>query len=313
MLYLNQKWEHVCDVVKIFYARMKDAMHARGIACEYIDVCDIPRLTENDVLISDIRAYVPRIGGVHVHKTVHKIIIINAELFTTFSGSYLHFMDLILKSGRCLKYYDYSAFNYATIAVIRNPPLRSNADDIVKRVLASQHVDHKQTFGLMYHPSLELPESVKDIDVLFCGNISPRRQLVLDDLKTKLPHLTFCIQSFVDIDEYFEYVKRSRVCVIVSRFAFCEFDMYRSTIMICNNVYCVHEVLNEVSVKTKQYKNLERIVDFSPTQEFAERIDTFLKMSDSEQRALCEQRKTIFKEDFDMDSRFDEIVSSLPA
>jgi hypothetical protein len=82
-------------------------------------------------------------------------------------------------------------------------------------------------------------------------------------------------------------------------FAFCEIDHY--------------DMLNEVSAKTKQYKNMERIVDFSPTQEFAERIDTFLKMSDSEQRALCEQRKTIFKEDFDMDSRFDEIVFSLPA
>lgn len=313
MIYLYQSWGHVSDLIREFYKLIIEVLTSKNFSCQFLNIDDIGNLTENDIVISDIRMYIPRIGGVHVQRTKHKIIIINAEEFITLSGSYLYFMNEIKKSGRCLKYLDYSVFNYTAHVIIKKPlKIEKNPHNIIRSVYNSNEIIERTTFSLMYHQSLEYPLASKSIDVIFCGNINKKRMRVLDSLKHTCQQNTFCIHSYIDFNTYMEYIRHSKISIIISRFDdFCDIDMYRIALMIPNNVLVIHENINNVDVLSKQYDILKQVVDFCDIQSFSDKIYHYLHMSDCERNTICNQRKNIYKMHFNMITRMNEITDVL--
>lgn len=313
MIYLYQSWGHVSDLIREFYKLIKEVLTSKNFICQFLDIDDIGNLTENDIVISDIRMYIPRIGGVLVKRTKHKIIIINAEEFITLSGSYLYFMNEIMKSGRCLKYLDYSIFNYTAHMVIKKPlKIQNDPYNIIRCVYNSKEIIERTTFSLMYHQSLEYYPLSKSIDIVFCGNINEKRTRVLESLKDTCQQNTFCIHSHIDFKTYIEYLRHSKISIIISRFDdFCDIDMYRIALMIPNNVIVIHENINNVDVLSKQYDTLKQVVDFCDIQTFSDKIRHYLNMSDYERNTICNQRKDIYKMHFNMIERMNEIIDVL--
>lgn len=313
MIYLYQTWEHVPVIIKVFYRCIYDILTSHHLQCEYLHIDNVHKLTDNDIVISDIRLYIPRIGGIQLHHTHHKIVIINAEELFTLGGSYLHFLNKIYSSGRCLAYLDYSAFNYTAHKVIQNPPrIHPEPSRIIRDVYASHTIIEQTTFGLMYHPSLVYPPVTKNIDVLFCGNITEKRAIVLESLKRRCPQYTFCIQPHIDFNTYVTYIRQSNISIILSRFNdFCDFDMYRISLMIPNNVLVVHETINEVDRNSKAYDTMKQVVDFSDIHSFPDKIHHLLQLSDSERLALCARRKDLYMKHFNLTSRMNELIDVL--
>lgn len=313
MIYLYQRWDHVPEIIKLFYKYMFTELTLKSIDCAYLNRSDVGNLTEKDTIISDIRLYIPRIGGVKLEHTKHKIFIINAEEFITLGGSYLYFANKIINSGRCVKYLDYSVFNYTALDVLKYPlRIMENPNDIIRQVYASDACTDNRTFGLMYYPSLEFPSVSKETDVIFCGNINGKRQNVLHYLTDVLSKYTFYIQPHISLDTYISHIRKSKIAIIVSRFHdFCDFDMYRISLMIPNNVIVIHENINRVDSRSSEYDKLKKIVDFCDIRSFPEKIRYYLEMKDIERDAICNERRQFYKEEFNMTSRMHEIINVL--
>ena len=313
MIYLYQHWDHVPEIIKLFYKFMFTELTLKGIDCAYLNKNEVGNLTEKDTIISDIRLYIPRIGGVKLEHTKHKIFIINAEEFITLGGTYLHFANKIVNSGRCLTYLDYSVFNYTALDVLKHPPrIMDNPSDIIRKVYESDVCIDKITFGLMYYPSLEFSPVSKETDVIFCGNINGKRQNVLHYLKDVLSKYTFYIQPHISLDTYIAHIRKSKIAIIVSRFHdFCDFDMYRISLMIPNNVIVIHENINRVDSRSSEYDKMKKIVDFCDIRSFPEKIRYYLEMNDTERDAICNERKQLYKQNFNLTSRLNEITNAL--
>lgn len=313
MIYLYQHWGHVPEIITLFYSYLFNELTLQNIDCTYLNRDDVGNLTDKDTVISDLRLYIPRIGGIKFNQTNHKIFIINAEEFITLGGSYLHFANQIIKSGRCVKYLDYSVFNYTALDVIKHPQIVENPNTIIRHVYESNMCVDKKTFGLMYYPSLEFPQLSKQTDIIFCGNLNDKRQNVVHYLKGVLSNYTFCIQPHTDLDTYITNIRKSKIAIIVSRFHdFCDFDMYRISLMIPNDVIVIHENINRVDSRSGEYDKMKKIVDFCDIRSFPKKIRHYLNMDDVERSVICNERKRLYKQDFNMVSRMkEELIDAL--
>lgn len=108
------------------------------------------------------------------------------------------------------------------------------------------------TMQLGYHPIFEFKKSnpQKDIDVLFYGSGSPRRDILLGKLrKSKLKvHSITSFQNYVDGSAKYQLIERSKVCINIHYVSSLFFDQHRIVKdYISNKAFTITETLSDKS------------------------------------------------------------------
>ena len=158
----------------------------------------------------------------------------------------------------------------------------------------------------------KLPIIDKDIDILFYGNISPRRAAILDKVKELCRERQYSIVCRnVDLYDQFEksqMIARSRMVIsFASEDAkLCETnDLARSSQVISSGNFIITEFIGDRVVEGKMN---EYIPHFSTTEELLQLIEYYL---DNPQKRLekIDQAGIQFKEDFNLEHDFVSLIT----
>lgn len=111
---------------------------------------------------------------------------------------------------------------------------------------------------------LNIPHNEKPIDVLFMGNNSRRREMLLDKISKK--HNLYIMTNVNDIGDYISIIDKSKIIItFFSKEENYSFDWYRLSFLYSNKIFAIHEYspchdyLEDVTIKT-DYDNILNVI-----------------------------------------------------
>ena len=159
-----------------------------------------------------------------------------------------------------------------------------------------------------YH---QTPDLDKDIDVLFYGNVSPRRRIILhavNELCSRNGYKFVCrYNNLYNQNEKLQLIARSRIVVsFASEDAKqCETnDLARSSQVISSGNFIITEFIGD---KVVEGKMKEYVPHFSTTDELLQLVEFYLENPQKRLDKIGQANQ--FKNDFDLESMFIDLVS----
>jgi hypothetical protein len=118
----------------------------------------------------------------------------------------------------------------------------------------------------------------KQIDILFFGTINERRQLILDQLKSKYNVKIVTVEDRFTNSQLFDIIENSKLILNMYYYEVYTFDYYRSALLLTNNVNVIFETPRNIDTSIE--KNLvdwENILIHTDYDHLVEKIDEVLQ------------------------------------
>jgi hypothetical protein len=148
----------------------------------------------------------------------------------------------------------------------------------------------------LYEPrKLRIPFHERKIDVLFLGNLSPRRQSLLQNINNKYK---LCVmENNNNITEYIHMIENSKIILnIYSKEINKPFDYYRFALLYANKILVMNETMTHVNAEIEQnlinYKDVMINVDYD---NIVDAIQLYLNKSNDEIETITQTTYDLFK------------------
>lgn len=129
----------------------------------------------------------------------------------------------------------------------------------------------------------------KPNDILFYGNLTPRRRIILNSLLNKglkIKHIT----SFKNFKRMNEYISKTKL--IINFFSYDKlknFDFYRLSYLLSNSVLVLNEIIDNNT------RGLKDNLLFAKIEDFPKKIKRLLEMTKKERQILQDKHHNYFK------------------
>lgn len=88
-------------------------------------------------------------------------------------------------------------------------------------------------------------------------------------------------------------------------------DYYRSSLLIANKKFVIHESVQKEEEKSKEYKLLSKSLIFCKYEDIVETCKKYIKLSSEERNKIADKTYEIFKNNFDLDEYFPKKILNL--
>ena len=148
----------------------------------------------------------------------------------------------------------------------------------------------------LYEPrKLRIPFHERKIDVLFLGNMSPRRQMLLQKINNKYKLRVMANNN--NINEYIHMIENSKIILnIYSKENNKPFDYYRFALLYANRVLVMTETMANINTEIEQnlieFKDIMINVDYD---NIVDKIQVYLNKSNEEIETITQTTYELFK------------------
>jgi hypothetical protein len=148
---------------------------------------------------------------------------------------------------------------------------------------------------------LNICHNDKPIDVLFLGNISPRREKLLNEINKKCKLII--MENNQNIDEYINIIEKSKIVLnIYSKEINMPFDYYRFSLLYSNKVFVITEKISHTNMDIeKNLLELNELIINVDYDNIVNEIENYLNKTDEEIKIIKEKTYETFKK-YDMNN-----------
>ena len=220
--------------------------------------------------------------------TNKKIIFINADCILNYSKETLDNFDYYVKFVNPNNIYIWE-YNKLNIDYYINNNLQNIKWYFIPLL-------YNKTLETIYNNSvIKIKYEDKPIDVLFIGNISSRREILLSEVKTKFK--TVILSGSDNLSEFVNAIENSKIVINIYSKEFNKpFDYYRLALLYSNKILVITEEYENYDLNIeKNLIELEKIVIKCKYDNIIEKISEYLNKNVSEIEDITEKTYTLFK------------------
>tara|TARA_Y100000385_G_scaffold126503_1_gene131511 strand:+ start:181 stop:1041 length:861 start_codon:yes stop_codon:yes gene_type:complete len=161
-----------------------------------------------------------------------------------------------------------------------------------------------------YFENLIPDNKCKDIDILFLGLMNNRREKIKQDLKNELKDYNILFDH--NFNETYQLISRSKIILDMhfyeENFAI---DYYRTSILISNKKFVIHESVQKEEEESEEYKILSKSLVFCKYDDIVKTCKKYIQLSSEERDLIAEQTYNIFKNELYFDKYFPKNILKL--
>ena len=154
-----------------------------------------------------------------------------------------------------------------------------------------------------YFENLIPDNNIKDIDILFLGLMNDRREKIKKDLKNELKD--YNILFVHNFNETYQLISRSKIILDMhfyeENFAI---DYYRSSILISNKKFVIHESVQKEEEDSEEYKILSKSLVFCKYDDIVKTCKKYIQLSSEERNLIANKTYNIFKNELYFEKYF---------
>lgn len=268
---LNQK---KYDMPQLLYTKIyNDLFSNAGYQVNLItDLNEIKNINKNNFIIIDSFIYMRNFQIINENKP--KLIIINIEPLT-YTKRWDFLFDILIKADIVIDY----SINNIKILNEKN----------IKTIFIP--LGYNQIHENIYNQSIKNPKQLpkKDIDVLFYGTLSKRRQHIFNTLKDKC---NLVIKNSTNIHAQNLLIQRTKMVIIINADnTITNFDFARSSYLISNKIPVIHELIHP----NEDVNNLSENIIMTPYNNIINKTIEILNLPENERNEIAEKQYQYFK------------------
>ena len=145
-------------------------------------------------------------------------------------------------------------------------------------------------------------EVEKDLDIVFYGGLSGRRNKMIDMLKKRLGEDKINIITTTEVN-HLQMVKRAKIVIDIFYYEDNKpIDYYRIAVLLSNKVFVIHEDVQKEDKESDAYKHLSESLVFSDYENFVDVCEKWINATQEERDQVSEKTYQTFKKKFGLEN-----------
>ena len=141
----------------------------------------------------------------------------------------------------------------------------------------------------------------KDTDILFYGSINERRAYLQEKLN-KLDNVKVSFANTMNLEQHYHNISRSKIVLVIHYYLEnFTIDYYRISSLLANKIFVIHESVQPEEKDSKEYALLSESLVFCDYDKIVETCEKYLKFSEEERDAICDEIYHIFKREMSLE------------